>query len=74
MCRSPQLCGYHAETVVHRVADGRSQLQAFARCLAFELLENAAQPGALGGGNDGQRIALVIRTSLRAEDGNCERF
>jgi hypothetical protein len=30
-------------------------------------LENAAQPGALGGGNDGQRIALVIRASLRAE-------
>src|SRR4029434_9462497 len=38
-----------------------------ARGLAFELLENVAQPSALGGGNDGQRIALVIRASLRAE-------
>ena len=53
---------------------GRSQPQALARGLAFEPLENAAQPGAHGGGNDGQRIALVIRTSLRAEDGNCDDF
>ena len=64
---APYLCRHQTETVVHRVGDGRSQPQAFARGLAFEPLENAAQPRALGGGSDGQPVALVIRAGLRAE-------
>src|SRR5207244_2480952 len=57
----------HPEPLVHRVGDGRSQPQAFARGLAFEPLENAAQPRAPGAGTDGQPVGLIIRAGLGAE-------
>src|SRR5436190_13931024 len=44
------LRGRHTETVVHRGGNSRSQPQAFARGLAFEPLEHAAQPRASGVG------------------------
>ena len=50
---APYLDRHQTETVVHRPAwrdDGRSQPQTFARGLAFEPLESAAQLGALDGG------------------------
>src|SRR5260370_13752242 len=66
---APYRRGHNLETVAHRPAwrdDGRSQPRAFARRLALEPLENAAQPRALDGGHDGQPVALVIRASLGA--------
>src|SRR2546427_6464242 len=40
---------------------------AFARGLALEPLEHAAQSRAFGRGEDSQPVALVIRTGLRAD-------
>ena len=66
ICATPDCRGYHTKSVAHPVGDGRGQPQAFARGLAFEPLENAAQPRAPGGGTDGQPVAFVIRAGLGA--------
>src|SRR5439155_26917575 len=62
--------GHDAEAVVHRPAcrdDARGQPQAFAGGLAFETLENAAQPRPIGGGRDGKPVALVTSTGPGAD-------